>query len=396
MSPDRAWKLTSAVILAALLATAAAQEPAPAAAGSSWQEKLKDGFTYRVEGLGYGFNRQLATGSLLNPDNIFGAPHQQVTGELRVDLQLSYDDLLLGVKPRIESTWQSWNFGPRDGKSATDTDLFVYEWIGQYRFKNQVFASYGLQNLQWGPSFLVSPSNPFIQNNGKNNPFLEVPALDYARLSWVANPTWTAQLIGNVGEGHVETLQPFRNVYAGKLDYTGVGRYGSLIVSQREGGQAQFGGYLGLTLSDALLAHLEGSVYDNGESRILAGGSYTFTDGSTVVLEYYYNGLGCGHSVTVNCFPPLGEVEPGQYLFRRNYGFVQYFNNEFIVRPLELMLRGTVDLDDGSGLLTAILNYNLNDHAELFTVLDWYTGNDDEEFGSILDSSIMVGISLTY
>ena len=75
--------------------------------------------------------------------------------------------------------------------------VFVNEWFFRYRLTDRFFASYGRENLQWGPSFLISPSNPFIERNGKNNPYLEVPGLDYAKINWIVDSSWSAQLIAN-------------------------------------------------------------------------------------------------------------------------------------------------------------------------------------------------------
>jgi len=372
------------------------ESPGSGSEPTAWEAWLGDGFSYRLQGLGYGFLRDPVVDSALNPGNALDISRYQATSELRLDMRVVAERLTLGIKPRFELIWQEWDAGPRDGASQTDDELFVNEWLVRYRFGDRLFASYVRENLQWGPSFLLSPSNPFIEVNGKNNPWLEMPGLDYAKLSWLASPTWSTQFIANTGEGRWEPLEPFRKVYAGKLDYVDFGRYGSVILSRREGGPSRLGAYAGVTISDAALAHLEGNVDDAGNAQVLVGGSYTFADGSTAAVEYYHNGAGCRRSALRACFPPYGDASPGQNLYRRNYAFLQYFNNEFLTRSLELVLRGTFGLDDSSGLLSAILNYELGDHAELFTVAEWYAGSSDDEFGSILKYSIMGGVSLVY
>jgi hypothetical protein len=357
---------------------------------------LWDGFNYRFEALGYGIDRKLVEGSDLNSNNILGFSSQQATAQLRMDLSYKYEGLYVAIKPRYDWTWEKWSFGLRDGETETVASGYMQEWLVRLGRNNRLFASYGLENLQWGPSFLVSPSNPFIENNGKSNPFLEVPGLKYARLTWVADASWTAQAIANVGEGRLETFGPFRNVYAGKLDFVGAGRYGSLILSQRDTGPVTLGGYAGMTLSDSFLTHAEAMVDEDGDGAVLLGGSYTFSDGSTLVLEYLHNGSGCLQSEVRNCFRPLGESNPDDILVRSNYGFAQYFKNEFLIRPLELSLRGTFNLDDGSSVLTGIIDYDFNDNVELFTVVDWYFGAEGDEFGSLFNRSIMAGILLAY
>lgn len=361
-----------------------------------WERRLADDLTYRGEILGYGFARGLTTDSLLNRGNLLGISSRQASGELRLDLEYRHQDLLLAIKPRLNVTDQSWDYGPQDGQSDTATDLYVQEWIARYRVTDQLFASYGREDLQWGPSYLISPSNPFIVDNGENNPFLEVPGLDYARLSAVVSDSLTGQLIANVGKGELDPISPFKNVYAGKVDLVGTGRYGSVILSQRNDGPLTLGGYAGWTLSDALLAHLEGNITEDGDGQLLAGGSYTFSDGSSLVLEYYYNGMACNKNEIANCFLPVGDTEPGQLLFRRNYGFAQYADTEFLTARTGFILRSTLGLDDGSALLTAIIDYEVNDFTEVFTVIDWFTGADNDEFGSVLKSSVMAGLRFSY
>jgi len=363
---------------------------------SIWNIFAGDGFSYRAEGLVYGFARNPAKGSPLNPDNVLGVSSRQLTGNLRLDLGYRHDRIKLEVKPRLDVTRREWRFGVKEGEKETDTDAFVNEWLFRYRFSERISASYGRENLQWGPAFLTSPSNPFIEINGKSNPYLEVPGLDYAKIGWIPDSTWSGELIANTDEGRVDPVEPFRKTFAGKLDYVGVGRYGSMILSHREGGATRFGGYGGATISDALLGYVEGDIGSGSDGRALLGGSYTFRDGSAVTVEYYYNGDGCRASHIRNCFPPTGDTAPGTPLYKSNYGFIQYFSNDFFSPSLELALRGTLNLDDGSGLLTAIVNYELGDNVELFSVADWYTGGEDEEFGSILKSSVMGGVRLTY
>ena len=50
-----------------------------------------------------------------------------------------------------------------------------------------------------------------------NNPNSEIPGLDYVRAVAIPNSNWTASLIANVGEGALETDQPFNDKYAIKV-----------------------------------------------------------------------------------------------------------------------------------------------------------------------------------
>ena len=178
------------VALGLVLPGAWAIEPVGAASPPDVWEPWRDpGFSYRLQGLGYGIVRDPVADSTLNPDNFLNISRYQATAELRLDLELARERLTLGINPRLELTWQEWDTGPRDGTSQTDEDLFVNGWLVRYRFGDRLFAAYTRENLQWGPSFLLSPSNPFIERNGKNNPWLEMPGL--ARFSFARSiATW--------------------------------------------------------------------------------------------------------------------------------------------------------------------------------------------------------------
>lgn len=360
-----------------------------------WWSPLSHGFSYRIQGLVYGFARDVRD-SQLNPDNALAISRYQGTGELRPDLGLNYKNLTLAAKPRFEVTWQRWEDGFLAGEADTDEDLFVNEWLIRYRWGQRLFTSYGREDLQWGPSFLLSPSNPFNPRNGKNNPWLEEPGLDYGKVIGVINSTWTTSLIANTGEGRLDLVEDFRKTYAAKVDYTGEGHYVSGILSHQESGPTRFGLFAGMTVSDAALLHLEGSADDEGESNILIGGTYTFGDGSTLALEYFHNSAGCERQEIRNCFLPFDGTSPDLTLFRRNYGLVQYFDNAFFRNDLELILREIPNFDDGSNLLITVLNYELSNYSELFTVVEWATGDAEDEFGALSEYSVMGGLSLTY
>lgn len=357
---------------------------------------LLKGIDYRIVALGYGFYQDIVEESSRNPNNMLALSTKQAEGQIRLDLSYKDQNFFFMIKPRLDWSWEKWTSGKLEGEASSGTDGYLYEWMVRVGVNKNLFASYGLENLQWGPSYLVSPSNPFINNNGKNNPFLEVPGLEYGRLSWAADASWMVQAFANVGDGRLKTVDPFKNTYAGKIDYVGDGHYGSLILSQRNSGPVSLGGYAGMTISDALLTHVEATVDAEGKGAALIGGSYTFSDGSSLVLEFYHNGVGCITSQVRNCYIPYGDNEFEDILVRSNYGFIQYFKNEFFVRQLDLTLRGTFNLEDESRLLTGIAGYDYNDHVELFAVLDYNSGGNEDELSSLINYSVMAGLMVTY
>ncbi len=356
---------------------------------------LADGFSYRVEVLGTGEFNDLVD-SELNADNRLEIPDRETMVEVRADLFLEYAGFDFVLKPRANAGRRSFDAGPLADESESFDDAFVNEWRARYSFQDKVFVSYGRENLQWGPSFLFSPSNPFNPRNSRNNPWQEQPGLDYARVLWLPDGTWTVSVIANTDEGEAEFREAFEETYALKLDYTGEGRYFSLIPSHRESGPDRLGFFAGMTLSDATLVHAEGEIDDDGGSKMLLGGSYTFENAGTVVVEYYRNSEGCEDERIHLCFLPPNTTSQDEPLFRSDYYMLQYTDTEFFSSRTELTLRAIHNLDDGSDLVVGILGYDLNPRTELFTVVNLTSGDADSEFGSIVDSSVFAGVSLNF
>jgi hypothetical protein len=350
-----------------------------------------------------------------------------------------------------------WREGLRKGKAEWNTDWFINEWLARWKVRQNLFASYGRENLQWGPSFLFSPSNPFFKDNGRRNPYVEVPGMDFGRLVWIPESSWTLSLIANTDEGQNKThgldpfekiffvpngLPPFKKTYALKADYTGRENYGSVILSYREGSKISLGFLGGWTISDAVVLYGEGvitqgsdALYPERDSSplgasmqqfhkndstikpiLLFGGSYTFAGSGTLYLEYIYNSPGYSDSEADNynvlkreaakaissggALWALGGQTLGQTaitglrFLRKNYAMLQYTQNN-IKNKIDLSLRWTQNLDDGSGQFTTVVAYSVGNHLELFSVGTLMAGGKNTEFGSILDYQCMIGLKYT-
>jgi hypothetical protein len=433
--------------------TAAAGEDTRSESGvaaKSWAER----FSVDFRALTFGVAQGPATSSQNPSNNFLQMAHYVTVLELRPDMRLNLDPLELSAKPRVRLDYSFWREGVRKGESQGDDDWFVNEWLARLKARENLFLSYGRENLQWGPSFLFSPSNPFFQDNGRRNPYLEVPGMDFGRLVWIPQSSWTASFIANTNKGLNKTSgpgpflasslpPPFEKTYALKIDYTGRQNYGSMILSHREGFNDSLGFFGGWTISDAVLLYTEGVVTQGSEALyprknhspfgasmqqsyldstaakpvVLMGGSYTFEAKGTLTAEYAYYGPGYSDTQAENYYAlrrkagqtfgfgrplsGLGQMTLGQTadtglrLLRRNYALLQYTQNN-IKNVIDFTLRWTQNLDDGSGQFTAVLAYSLGKHLELFTVGTAMAGGKNTEFGSILDYQCMIGVRYTY
>jgi hypothetical protein len=116
-----AWVLLGMAmsIESALPATKTETAPSPVSSSKeSLFDELKRGFYSRIYVLGFGI-AQDPKESNLNPDNNLGLPRYQAVLNPRVDLNLDFRQLELGVKPRYLLDWQRWEDGQRSGDQST-------------------------------------------------------------------------------------------------------------------------------------------------------------------------------------------------------------------------------------------------------------------------------------
>jgi len=410
---------------------------------SSIIQKFKERFSGDLRILTYGIVQEPAN-STQNPDNNFlQLPHYTANMELRPDLRLNLEPLELSVKPRARLEFDIWQEGSRQGDTQWKSDVYVNEWLVRLKARDNLFVSYGRENLQWGPSFLFSPSNPFFQDNGRSNPFLEVPGMDFARVVWIPHSLWTASFIVNMDEGRNTLLgpDPFEKIYALKIDYTGRENYASIILSQKDY-KKSLGFFGGWTVSDAVLVYSEGVMTEGSQALypqidisllgasmqqihqddssiqpiLLVGSSYTLEASGTFSLEYAYNapGYNCdeaesyyalrrngatafnmgGMAGTLGLMTLGQTINPGLRLLRKNYAMLQYTQNN-IKNKIDIFMRWTQNLDDGSCQASAYMTYSLGNHFELFSLGVVSGGSRDTEFGSLLNYQMMVGLNYT-
>lgn len=372
--------------------------------------------------------------------NLLAIPRHQEQFELRPDFSLSWRALDLGIKPRLvwmHSATEAGVFGVYDRTDSAHHG-FINEAYARYRLADKLTLVAARENLQWGPAALLSASNPFNPNNGKGNPNVELPGMDYLRVVAVPGPAWTLSLIANTGTGRfgkdeafgpttntgvlgvaasiiglasraidVVTGKPlpadqFQKTYAAKLDYTGEGWYASAIASHREHDASRFGAFGGWNASEALLVYAEGSVAGAApgsrdqprDSRLLAGGSYTLESGQTITAEYFHNNLGCLRVPVLLC-ADTARVQPQLPLLRRRYALLQLVDTK-MRGNINLVARAIRDIDDGSSQATVNIEYELGEHWQLYLTPTLSRGDVGTEFGTLPRRALFFGASYTF
>jgi hypothetical protein len=413
---------------------------------SSDVQEFKNGFYANLRILTYGIAQELANTSQNPKNNFLQRPQYIANMEIRPDIGFVNERFIeVSVKPRAKLDFQIWKEdGVRDGDTKRHDDWYINEWFVRLKPLGTLYFSYGRENLQWGPSFLLSPSNPFFKDNGRSNPYMEVQGMDFGRLVYIPHNLWTISLMVNTDEGRnmLSANDNFKETYALKIDYAGRGNYASLIVSQKDL-RKTLGFFGGWTVSDALLLYGECSMQRGSDALypkkdesplgvsmskiyegerdvkplVLIGSSYTLKDAGTFSLEYIYNDAGYTSeeadqyydlrrkaSVAFNMYGLAHlygasvlyqTIAPGLRLLRKNYTMLQY-NQTNIINKIDLTVRWTQNIDDGSAQFLGLLSYSLGDHWELFSSGVVNAGSGDTEFGSILRYQVMLGVKWVF
>jgi hypothetical protein len=342
-----------------------------------------------MEGLDLGFKATALAGingladSDQNPGNgLARLPDKESLLLLKPDLSLIREDWLFSVKPRFEFSLKHYEIqGVSD--ENTDSNADIPEFMVRRSLTENLFLSYGRENLQWGPSFLYSPSNPFFSDNEKKSLIQDLEGKGLLKLVMVHDETFAASLIYNTDKGAFDEPD-FQKTLALKLDYSGDTGYGSLILSHRDQGPARIGAFAGATLTDAVLVYGEGSLQnDDGLSgSLLLGATYTLESGDSLCFEYLYYEQG---------------NDPGRNpdFLRENYILVQFLKDDIMI-GMDLVSRVTLCLDDGSSRLYSALSSELGGHMELKTAGMINTGGAHGAFGAYLDYQIQVALEYTY
>ena len=335
------------------------------------------GIDYDVRLLTYGLLQEPAD-SQQNPQNtVFHIARNKAVFELRPDFSLVYEKIDLSIKPRLRYWWERREIG-ESSENKEGGELFVNEWQLRFMANERLFLSYGRENLQWGPGWFASPSNPFFYYNGRLNSELEVPGKDFARIVYLPDMMWTVSLISNLAKGRseIQSGEGFEKTYAVKIDYTGEAAYSGVILSHGEGGESNAGAFGGWTVSNATLIYGDVNFSTDDKTALLTGCSYTLESGPTFALEYVYQK---NNPASVNHHTVM----------------FQYQQNE-IRNRIDLLVRASANIDDNSMQFVANADYTAGDHIQLFLNSIVNSASDSGEFGRFLDYQVMAGLEYSF
>jgi hypothetical protein len=119
---------------------------------------------------------------------------------LKPDMSIVYEEWLFSAKPRLDFSLKNYSInGTSD--DVYDNNADITEFMIRRELTENLFLSYGRENLQWGPSFLYSPSNPFFNDNGKKGLIQDLEGKGMLKLVMVHDFAWSTTLMYNTDKG---------------------------------------------------------------------------------------------------------------------------------------------------------------------------------------------------
>lgn len=254
-------------------------------------------------------------GSLVNQDNeALKLPQLGLSMELRPNLQADWGRWLTAVaRPRLVGRLEkTYSGGSWDG-GAGAAEVSVTELYATWRASDAVAFTWGLQNFQWGPGELMSPSNRLFHQTGlMRDPLFLVRGRHLVRANVSVGKSFSAVALVELtpnGEAPFVARERFGPSAQVKLEYAADdGRWLAGVTGHASTrARPSFGEYGQVQLTDAVALFVDAShAFErqswypgalgwekrerDGEltSTVLAGARYTFEGGAEARVEYLY------------------------------------------------------------------------------------------------------------
>lgn len=379
----------------------------------------------------------------VNPENaVLRLPSAAASTELRPDLRLEAGrDLSAFVRPRLVAQTQKPRVAGAWRPEASDADV---EWIDLYaswQADERVAFAYGLQNYQWGPAELASPSNRIFHETGFfRDPLYVVRGKHLARVNLSAGRAWSGVVLVEVrdnGERPFVAGEPFEPKAEAKLEWSDPGGRGYLAVTGGAGKTSRgfFGEYASLSVGDGFSVYAD-AVHQVGSrawipvepapgavrfeqalagaglrTLALGGVRYTFAGGTDLRLEYLFDEAGwdarrlrlAARAAAVLPGPPPapGDVgpwlDPGFELVGRQHAYASLSIPDLPPRDrTAIAVRYLVALEDGSGALFGTASHDATGAVVLFASVTATHGSDHGALARLARASALVGATVSW
>jgi len=389
------------LVLCAVASTAYAEE-------ADWRTSW-DGTLY-----GYANSMVVRDDSVLNPYNqIARLPQRSDVAEIRMNLKAESETVRVTARG-IGSTREMRNaFGQR-----SHTEGYLSLWQVRVRAAEGWNVAAGRDVLNWGAGQFRSPSSPFYFDNGRTDPMRELVGMDVAKVSWTPDMRSSATLVRVVRSGY-GAAQPdaWRDSWLAKFDTRGEEIAWGMVAAKAPHLGAFYGAHGQYTMSDELMLYGEfgssvlpvvlGSPEDAAQpyqiqspsprgNATLAGSSYTFESGQSLMLEYLHDGHGYTKAQEVAYFErattqfglPLGLMPR---LLGRDY-FHAVWQANMMSETGYWRLMYTRNLTDSGSEFAAYGETTLHPRLSIYALAVLPQGGARQEAGALFTRSFTLGL----
>jgi hypothetical protein len=375
--------------------------------------------------------------SLYNPGNEFARiPQETIQSDLRPTLTLEKNEHYFKINPRVilDKTFTS-----RDHKDeeTLKADLFLNEAFYQITLDQHQFV-FGLQNYQWGPAEMLSPTNPmfrFLQD--QRSFFFQQRGRNIVRWNWTLNQSLSIVSLIEVTKNDVDLPRADQEFSPNGLvkiekSFDQASDYVGLVVGVTPAGENFIGEYGSFGFGDGQslyfdLRHQEGTrnfypvnsqngfiredqrYIDSKKVFTLATAGLRHEGRADFRLEYIYYGLGLDNqdwkqaqNSLTQLSPYLKENAERFYLSGRELQREHYLYSSVRIPDLgagdiyTVFLRYFYSIQDSSSISQLLIDRATGDHFNLYLELSTYQGSRKAEFSSLIATETSIGFKWTY
>ena len=379
------------------------------------------------------YNRVLNQGAVdsdYNPDNqVAKIPDNTFETDLRPTFNWELDNHRFKIDPRMITQVTQAEY--RDEKHTTDkTEAFLNEINYQGNYGDHQIVL-GIQNYQWGPAEMLSPTNPIFRFQFEQRSlFFQQRGRNLIRWNWQITPEWNMVSMVEVSKNGSELpkedqkFQPnglvkIERALSKSSDYIGV------VVGKTPYREGFFGEYFAMNFTDEFSAYFDArhqlgsknffptdNSFEKFDEREKNGGVKTLANFGIrhearldFRLEYIYNGVGLNNTdwkrardSLVTLGPNLRENFKRFYrggrddLQRQHYGYASLrvpdigAKNEYT-----LFMRHFHSIADSSSSTQFQMDRITAESFNVYFEASLYNGSKTSEFGSLLRHEISVG-----
>lgn len=378
--------------------------------------------------------------STANPGNrIFEVPHSTYDFDLRENFSANFGTIAkLILRPRfLAGQTEITYFDPEGKKKIKRTKADLTDAFVEYRFKDSLSGTAGVQVYQWGPAEVISPSNPIYHFNfSQKSFFYKEKGHALVRLNHTAGDTSTVLISEPVSntekywiEGKTFTPQNFI-----KIEKTvNPTEYYGLTGGQLEGARPFVGAYLTHGIGPEGFSFYFDGRYTLGQIRYFPTanntGVYNMTEPENqkndiavlqdiglryegdvdIRLEYIFNSAGYSKTEFKNALASATDdsnanyatnvarfAAPGLEFLGTNYLYLSLRKMDvFNIKDFSFFFRGLVSVQDGSANLQVDLDKALGDHWAVYFESSSNVGGKDKEMTLTNLQQFFVGLKLT-